>query len=200
MRDDTYAKEPFCSVKIGDESMEKPKIATVWLEGCAGCHMSFLDLDEDLADILSKVELTITPITDFKGFKFPKVDLGIVEGGIGNEEQLEIAHRLRNNCKILMAWGDCAVFGGINTLRNHIPVNEVLRRGFVETESTINGVIPIHEDLPPLLSKVLSVNQVVPVDVYIPGCPPSPEAIAYALKEILQGRLPVLPSEMIHFD
>ncbi|MBN1106408.1 MAG: NADP oxidoreductase [Deltaproteobacteria bacterium] len=180
--------------------MAKPKIATVWFEGCAGCHMSFLDLDEDLLDILPLVELTVTPITDFKDYDFPEVEVGIIEGAIGNEEQMELAHRLRRQCKVLVAWGDCAVFGGVNTLRNWIPTEEVLRRGYVDTESTVEGVIPLHEDLPPLLDQVLPVNQVVTVDVYVPGCPPSPEAIAYTLTQILQGRLPVLPAEMMHYD
>jgi len=84
--------------------MEKPKVATVWLEGCAGCHMSFLDLDEALLDILSAVDLTVTPITDFKNYDFKQVDVGIIEGGIGNEEQVEIAEKLRKSCKILIAW------------------------------------------------------------------------------------------------
>ena len=180
--------------------MGKPKVATVWLEGCSGCHMSFLDLDEGLLDILAAVELTVTPVTDFKDYEFPDVDLGIIEGAVANTEQLEITHKLRKKCKLLMAWGDCAVFGGINALRNPIPTEELLRRGFIETESTVDGVLPIHEELPPLLPKVLAVNEVVAVDVYVPGCPPSPEAISYALLEIVQGRTPKLPSGMIHFD
>ena len=180
--------------------MAKPKIGTVWFEGCSGCHMSFLDLDEDLLQILPLVELTVTPITDFKDYAFPELDVGIIEGGIGNEEQLEVAHKLRKHCKVLVAWGDCAVFGGVNTLRNWIPTEEVLRRGYVETESTVDGKVPVHGELPLLLDKVLPVNNVVPVDVYVPGCPPSPEVIAYTLTQILQGRLPVLPAEMMHFD
>jgi NAD-reducing hydrogenase small subunit len=180
--------------------MGKPKIATVWLEGCAGCHMSFLDLDEALLDILPLVELTVSPITDFKDFQFPDVELGIIEGGIGNEEQLEIAKHLRSKAKIIMTWGDCAVFGGINTLRNWIPQKEVLHRGYVASESTVAGVIPMHAEIPRLLDHVIPVNQVITVDAYIPGCPPSPEVIAYSLTEILKGKIPVLPSDMIHFD
>jgi len=162
--------------------------------------MSFLDLDEALFDVLSRIELTVSPITDFKEYRFPDVDLGIIEGGVGNHEQREIVLHLRQKAKIIMAWGDCAVFGGINTLRNHTPVRDVLRYGFIQTVSTVDGIIPTHAELPPLLDKVLPVNAVIPVDCYIPGCPPSPEAITYGLTEILQGRVPILPCELIHFD
>jgi len=180
--------------------MQKPKIATVWLEGCAGCHMSFLDLDETLIDILQKVELTVTPITDFKDYRFPEVTLGIIEGGIGNMEQVEIARHLRKQSKIVMALGDCAVFGGVNTLRNWIPKQEVLEYGYVTSASTIDGKIPNADALPRLLDKVMPVNAIIPVDAFLPGCPPSPEVIAHGLTEILNGRLPVLTRERIHFD
>jgi NAD-reducing hydrogenase small subunit len=163
--------------------------------------MSFLDLDEKLIDVVSAIDLTVSPVTDFKNYDFGSVTVGIIEGGIGNTEQEEIARHLRESCKILIAWGDCAVFGGINTLRNTIPVKELMRYAYQETPSTTAGVLPIHAELPPLLDQVMPVNRLVTVDVFVPGCPPSPESIAYCLMEILKGRMPVvLPSNMMHFD
>jgi len=178
--------------------LAKVKVATAWLDCCSGCHMSFLDLDEALIDLADVMELTATPITDIK--EFSSVDIGIIEGSVSNPHDEEVAKDLRANCKILMVLGDCACFGGINSMRNLFTKEEVLRRYYIETESTKNGKIPSSEDIPPLLEQVKPVNQVVKVDCYVPGCPPSSKAIHYALTELLEGRIPVLPSEMMRFD
>ena len=178
--------------------MAKVKVATAWLDCCSGCHMSFLDLDEALIGLADAIEITTSPITDIK--EFSPVDVGIIEGAISTTRDEEVAKKLRDNCKILMVWGDCACFGGICTMRNLFSKEEVLRRYYIETESTKNGKIPASEDLPPLLEQVKPVNQVVKVDCYVPGCPPSSKAIHYALTELLEGRIPILPSEMMRFD
>jgi len=178
--------------------MEKVKIATSWLDVCAGCHMSLLDIDEAIIDIANAVEFTRSPITDIK--EFPEVDVGIISGAIGNTEQEEEARELREKCKILVVLGDCACFGGIPSMRNVFSKEEVLRRVYIETESTKEGKIPSSPEIPPLLEKALPVNAVVKVDCFVPGCPPRAEAIKYALTELLQGRIPVLPSEMMRFD
>jgi NAD-reducing hydrogenase small subunit len=178
--------------------MAKVKIATSWLDVCAGCHMSLLDIDEAIIDIANAVEFTRSPITDIK--EFPEVDVGIISGAIGNTEQEEEAKELREKCKILVVLGDCACFGGIPSMRNAFSKEEVLRRVYIETESTKEGKIPTSPEIPPLLEKALPVNAVVKVDCFVPGCPPRAEAIKYALTELLQGRIPVLPGEMMRFD
>jgi NAD-reducing hydrogenase small subunit len=158
--------------------------------------MSILDLDEALIDLAEVLELTATPITDIK--EFPPVDVGIIEGAVSNEHDEHVAKDLRANCKILMVIGDCACFGGIVSMRNLFTIEEVLDR-YYHTEGSICDKIPSSEDLPPL-TKVRPINEVVKVDCYVPGCPPSAKAIHYALSELLEGRIPVVPSEIMRFD
>ena len=177
--------------------MAKVKIITAWLDACSGCHMSFLDLDEALIDLAKVLEFGATPITDIKDFT--PADVGIIEGAVGSEHDEEVAKKIRANCKILMVWGDCACFGGICAMRNLFSKEEVLCR-YYGTESTAkDSKIPSSEDLPPL-TEVKPINQVVKVDCYVPGCPPSAKAIHYALAALLEGRIPILPGEIMRFD
>ena len=124
--------------------MSKIKVATVWLGGCSGCHMSFLDLDERLIDLSKLIEITASPITDLK--EFTDVDIGIVEGSVANKENEETLLKLRAKSKILVAIGDCACYGGITALRNLFKKGEVLERAYIDTESTLIGDIPRSND------------------------------------------------------
>lgn len=179
--------------------MAKVKVASDWLAGCAGCHMSFLDIDERIVQLLEKVELTSTPITDLKHPPKEGVTVGILEGAICNTTNVEVAEQMRERCQILIALGDCAVFGGILTMRNFFDMNEALKRAYVETESTVDGKIPCSDELG-ISIPVCAVNQVVKVDVHIPGCPPSADTIYHALTELLEGRIPVLMGDYLKYD
>jgi NAD-reducing hydrogenase small subunit len=179
--------------------MAKPKIASDWLAGCAGCHMSLLDMDERIVGILDKVELTSSPITDSKYPPAEGVDVGILEGCINNTTNRAVARMMRKRCKYLVALGDCAVFGGVPTMRNFFDMEDALKRAYVETESTVNGKIPNSEELGKPI-RVRAVDQVVKVDVHVPGCPPSADAIHYVLKELAEGRIPVLTDQNLKYD
>ena len=172
--------------------MAKPKISSDWLAGCAGCHMSLLDIDERILIIAELADLRSTPITDLKEPDESGVDVGILEGGINNTYNVEVAQKMRKRSKCLVALGDCAVFGGVPAMRNFFTIEEALRRAYIETESTdAQGMIPSDPELA-VPTKVRSVNEVVPVDLFVPGCPPDADAIFYVLSELAQGRKPVL--------
>ncbi|MCF7936267.1 MAG: NADP oxidoreductase [Synergistales bacterium] len=179
--------------------MSKVKLATAWLEVCSGCHMSFLDIDEEIVPLLEKVQICYSPVADPKAI--PKVDVGVISGALGNDEEMEIAREMRENCDILIGWGDCAVFGGINCMRNTYSREEALVEAYVNSPSTVNpeGILP-GEDIPTLLPKALPIDYAVKVDVYVPGCPPDAETILWVFKELLEGRIPKVPVDMMRYD
>ena len=179
--------------------MPKPKISSDWLAGCAGCHMSLLDMDDRILKIIELADLRSTPITDLKQPDEGGVDVGILEGGINNSTNEEVAHTMRKRCVILVALGDCAIFGGVPAMRNFFTLEESLRRAYVETESTdAEGKIPDDPELA-VPQRVQAVHEVVPVDVFVPGCPPSADVIFYVLSELAQGRKPELKDDMLHW-
>jgi NAD-reducing hydrogenase small subunit len=180
--------------------MAKPKISSDWLAGCAGCHMSLLDIDERIVAVAQLVDLRSTPITDLKEPDASGVDVGILEGGINNSTNEEVALKMRSRCKFLVALGDCAVFGGVPAMRNFFTLEESLRRAYVETESTDSeGKIPTDPELA-VPTRVRSLQEVVPVDLFVPGCPPDADTIFYVLSELAQGRKPVLKGDTLHWD
>jgi NAD-reducing hydrogenase small subunit len=178
--------------------MPKATVATDWLAACAGCHMSFLDIDERIVELLELVDFTSSPISDLKQPPREGVTVGILTGAISNTHNIEVAKRMRERCEILIAIGDCATFGGIVASRNLVGTSAALRRAYLESESTVDGLIPSSPELGTPLERVTGVGEVVDVDLFIPGCPPSADAIFFALSELLAGRVPVvLPAE--HF-
>ncbi len=171
--------------------MTKARVATVWLDGCSGCHMSLLDMDERLILLEKKIELVYSPLVDAK--QFPEnVDVALVEGSISTEEDLHKIRLIRKNSKILVSLGDCAITGNIPSMRNVFPLEDVLERVYVENATT-NKQVPTRI-VPKLLDRVMPLHEVVLVDVFLPGCPPSADNIFFAITELLEGRIPELNS------
>jgi NAD-reducing hydrogenase small subunit len=168
----------------------KPRFATAWLGGCSGCHMSFLDLDERLIHLAGLVDICYTPFADIKDFP-ENVDIALVEGAVANEDHLRDLQRIRERARILVAFGDCAVTGNVTAMRNLFPLEEVLRRSYRES-AVVNGVPPDGDLVPRLLERVLRVHDVVRVDYFLQGCPPSANAIYDFVADLLAGRTPAV--------
>jgi NAD-reducing hydrogenase small subunit len=164
------------------------RVATVWLAGCSGCHMSLLDMDERLLDLAGVMDLVYSPLMDVKEFP-EQVDIVLVEGAVANEEQLRQIQIVRDRSAVLVAFGDCAVTGNVTALRNPLggPL-PVLRRAYLDPP-VVSPVLPAEPGvLPALLDRVLTLRACVRVDYYLPGCPPTADVIHDVLAELVAGR------------
>jgi NAD-reducing hydrogenase small subunit len=170
--------------------MSRPRLATVWLDGCSGCHMSFLDMDERLLEIGERAELVYSPLVDRKDYP-EDVDVCLVEGAVSSEEDLRKIRTIRARTRILVSFGDCAVTSNVPGMRNPIGPGPLLRRAYLEN-ATLNPQLP-SEVVPRLLPTSLPVHRVVDVDVFLPGCPPSADLIYATLNDLLEGRVPDTP-------
>lgn len=183
--------------------MSKPIVATTSLAGCFGCHMSILDIDEKILDLIELVEFHKSPINDIKTFS-KQCDIGLIEGGCCNDENIHVLKAFRENCKILISLGECAIMGGLPALRNTIPVKECLEEAYLNGPSVAGnnkeGILPNDEELPILLNRVYPCHEIVKMDYYLPGCPPRAELIWQTLVALIQGNPIDLPYELIKFD
>jgi len=179
----------------------KIRLATIWLGGCAGCHMSFLDLDEYLIELAGMVELVYSPVVDVKHYP-ENVDLCLIEGAVCNEDNLEILHQVRARTKVLVAFGDCAVTGNVPAMRNQLGlgnVENVLQRAYIDSVQNnpclpqTNGIVPA------LLKRVVPVHEVVRVEYFLPGCPPPAARIKALVGQLLAGNEPKLEGANLKF-
>ncbi|HTY02599.1 MAG TPA: NADP oxidoreductase [Rhodocyclaceae bacterium] len=177
---------------------KKLRVATTSLAGCFGCHMSFLDIDERILTLLTLIEFDRTPLTDIK--QCGPCDLGIVEGGVCNAENVHVLREFRKNCKILVAMGACSVNGGLPAQRNHLDLRNILEEVYHTDAGVARGGIPNDPELPLLLDKVHPIHEVVKVDYFLPGCPPPANAIWKFLNDLIAGRTPTLGHGLLRYD
>jgi NAD-reducing hydrogenase small subunit len=175
-------------------------LATCSLAGCFGCHMSLLDIDERLLPLLARVTLDRSPLTDKKAFDGP-VDIGLVEGGCATEHDVAVLQEFRRHCTLLVAVGACATTGGVPAMRNGLPLAECLAEGYLQgPTSDDTAMIPAAPELPRLLDRVYACQEFVPIDLVLPGCPPSADAIWTTLTQVLDGTPQQLPYRLRKFE
>jgi len=183
--------------------MSKPIVATTSLAGCFGCHMSILDIDERILDLIELVEFNKSPIDDIKTFT-KQCDIGIIEGGCCNSENVHVLQEFRKNCKTLVVIGECAIMGGLPALRNNnASISECLKEAYlncVSVQANDEKIIPNDDELPMILDKVYPCHEIVKIDYFLPGCPPRADLIWNALAALVTGAELEMPYELIKFD
>ncbi len=179
--------------------MKQARIATAWLGGCSGCHMSFLDMDEWLFELAEIADVVYSPIADIKEFP-TDVDATLVEGAVANEDNLELALEIRAKSRLVLSFGDCAVSGNVTAMRNPLgDPQQILERVYVDAPDRDGRIPDAAGIVPPLLPKVLALHKVIRVDAFIPGCPPPADRIQAALEALLEGALPPNRGEAIRW-
>lgn len=175
------------------------RVATTSLAGCFGCHMSLLDIDERLLGLVELVEFDRSPITDIK--ECGPCDIGLIEGGVCNSENVHVLREFRRQCRTLVAVGACAVNGGLPALRNNLQVGDILQHVYQDGMGLAEGsVIPNDPELPLPLNQVHPIHEVVKIDYFLPGCPPSNDAIWAAVTDLITGRTPALGHGLLQYD
>lgn len=165
--------------------MKKVKVATVWLDGCSGCHMSLLDMDAAVISLAQKIDLVYGPLVDAQEFP-DDVDVTLIEGAVSSQEDLNKLQKIRQRTHLLISLGDCAVTGNVPAMRNSIPVTRLLKSVYVEGAQD-SKLIPT-EGVPALLKQARPLREFVKVDVCLPGCPPPAKSISKIILDLIEGR------------
>jgi NAD-reducing hydrogenase small subunit len=176
----------------------KLRVATTSLAGCFGCHMSLLDLDLELLDLAQHIEFDRSPLTDIK--HCGPCDVGLIEGGVCNAENVHVLREFRRNCRILVAVGACAITGGVPALRNNLDLWDCFQEVYQYEPGTAGKAIPNDPELPLPFDQVRPIYEVVRVDHYLPGCPPPAGAFRQLLTDLVAGREPRLSTDLIRYD
>lgn len=167
--------------------MTRKRLATAWLDGCSGCHMSFLDIDEEIIQLFDRIELVYCPLMDFKTIP-ENIDFALVEGAVSSQADKEEILSLRESSKVLIAFGDCAVTANVPGMRNQFSVMETLSRAYIENSAS-NGILP-DSVVPKLMKYTRPLHEYVRVDLFLPGCPPPARVILSTLSDLIDGRPP----------
>ena len=186
-----------CDV-IQREPGQKIRIASCSLAGCFGCHMSMLDIDELVVEVVHHLEYCRGPLNDVRELR--DVDVGVVEGALCNEDNVKVLEQFRANCDLLVAVGACAINGGLPAMRNHFGLTACLKEAYLDAEGVVNPEIPRDAELPRLLNRVRPIQEVVKVDYFLPGCPPPAAAFTELFTALMEGREPAFDEDMVRFD